>query len=242
MPKFSAFLGGDTQQTYRLIARFFSFFKRTQTQRWTWCSGCRNGTEGVHSKILWIIKEEMIYVVLDLGRTSVGPHPTGPSPFQQQIIVTLTYVKLPWSHRSRRHPAFVFSAILLISDPKVKSPSIARSTSTKASNKPSTSRGVSHRPVASPGPVFTSDGWIRRQPCGRCGSNPRCLRNTSLCWRESNALKERGSYRRLCCSDAALSLPYAVPFTLVTWVRVHLSSFRPQRRRHDLYSLSCVVR
>lgn len=30
------------------------------------------------------------------------------------------------------------------------------------------SRGVSHRPVASPGPVFATDGRFRRQPCGRC--------------------------------------------------------------------------
>lgn len=34
------------------------------------------------------------------------------------------------------------------------------------------SRGVSDGRVASPGRLFTSDGGIRRQPCGRCGSNP----------------------------------------------------------------------
>lgn len=34
------------------------------------------------------------------------------------------------------------------------------------------SRGVSDGHVASPGRLFTSDGGIRRQPCGRCGSNP----------------------------------------------------------------------
>lgn len=129
----------------------------------------------MHRKILWIIKEEMIYVVLVLGRTSVGAHPTGPLPFEQQIFVTLTYVKLPRSRCSRRRPGFFF-LMLPISDHNVKSPSIPRSTSTNASNTPSSSRGVPHRPVASPGPVFTSDGWIRRQPCG---SNPRGLRNTS---------------------------------------------------------------
>lgn len=37
------------------------------------------------------------------------------------------------------------------------------------------SRGVSDRRVASPGPVFTSDGRIRRKPCGRYDSNPPCL-------------------------------------------------------------------
>lgn len=40
---------------------------------------------------------------------------------------------------------------------------------------PLCSRGVSDRRVASPGPVFTSDGRIRRQPCGRYDSNPSCL-------------------------------------------------------------------
>lgn len=34
------------------------------------------------------------------------------------------------------------------------------------------SRGVSDGHIASPGRLFTSDGGIRRQPCGRCGSNP----------------------------------------------------------------------
>lgn len=128
----------------------------------------------------------------------------------------------------------VFFAILLISDRKVKSPSIPRSTSTKASNKPSTSRGVSHGPVASPGPGFTSDGWIRRQPCGRGGSNPRCLRNTSALLK----VEQRPEGTRL----ISVAVPYAASFAPVTWVRVHLSSFRPQRRRYDLCSLSCVVR
>lgn len=40
---------------------------------------------------------------------------------------------------------------------------------------PVSSRGVSDRRVASPGPVFTSDGRIRKQPCGRYDSNPSCL-------------------------------------------------------------------
>lgn len=170
MPKFSTFLGGDTQQTYRLFARsfffFFSFLKRTKTQRWTRCSGCRSGTEGVHRKILWIIKQETIYVVLCFEAdvnwgTSHG-------------IVAVWTTNI--CHADLRHVAtqvfFSFSAILLIS------PGIPRSTSTNASNTPSTPRGVSHRPVASPGPVLTSDGWIRRQPRGRCGSNPRCLKAT----------------------------------------------------------------
>lgn len=62
----------------------------------------------MHRKILWIIKEKMIYVVLVLGRTPVGAHPTGPLPFEQQIFVMPTYVKLPRSGRSRRHPDFFF--------------------------------------------------------------------------------------------------------------------------------------
>ena len=40
---------------------------------------------------------------------------------------------------------------------------------------PVCSRGVSDRRVASPGPVFTSDGRIRKQPCGRYDSNPSCI-------------------------------------------------------------------
>lgn len=40
---------------------------------------------------------------------------------------------------------------------------------------PLCSRGVSDSRVASPGPVFTSDGRIRKQPCGRYDSNPSCL-------------------------------------------------------------------
>lgn len=40
---------------------------------------------------------------------------------------------------------------------------------------PLCSRGVSDRRVASPGPVFTSDGGIRRQPCERYAPNPSCI-------------------------------------------------------------------
>lgn len=40
---------------------------------------------------------------------------------------------------------------------------------------PLCSSGVSDRRVASPGAVFTSDGRIRKQPCGRYDSNPSCL-------------------------------------------------------------------
>lgn len=168
------------------------FSSNVRKQRWTRCSGCHR-TEGVDRQIVWIIKEDIVCVALVLVRTSVWVHPSGSLVFKQQIFVTLTYVERLWPHQSRHHP--VFFHVFQISTCKGKCPSLARSTSTNVFTKMRQnakrtfscaswrsdalfgsswggsrlrSRGVSHRPVASPGPVFATDGRLRRQPCGRC--------------------------------------------------------------------------
>lgn len=73
--KLSTFPGSDTGNITVLPSCFFS--NCAETQRWTRCSGWHYVTEGVDRQIFWIIKEEIICVILALVRMSVWAHPYG---------------------------------------------------------------------------------------------------------------------------------------------------------------------
>lgn len=132
--------------------------------------------EGVDRKIFCFIKEEIIFVVFALVWTSVGAHAMS----KQQIFATPS-----WSQQSRQHPCCCGDFWTKRKIPQHAEFHFHKRFTQKgvfgwsSEQLKEDSRGVSRRPVASPGPVFTSDGRIRRQPCGRCGSNPRCLRIAS---------------------------------------------------------------
>lgn len=54
-------------------------------------------------QIFWIIKEEIVCVILVQVWTSVRAHPSGSLVFKQEIFVWLTYVE---PHPSWHHPDF----------------------------------------------------------------------------------------------------------------------------------------
>lgn len=174
-----------------IIAHFFFFFKRAKTQRWTRCSGWHYGTEGVDRQIFWIIKEEIICVILVLVRMSVWAHPSGcvqtinicHADLRRAAVVTSTmappcfFLRIPDFHMQSKIPMCQDPLPLTFSQKRdktqnvylVASSTIWRSGALFGSSWSCLhSRGVSHRPVASPGPVFATDGRLRRQPCGRC--------------------------------------------------------------------------